>query len=59
MKRLEHDLLLVRGEGGVVVEALGLQHLRQLPSPPLRLLELGPLILEPDLDLALLETQLR
>ena len=42
----------------MVVQPLGRQHLRQLALVPGRLLDLGPLVLEPDLDLALVQPQL-
>ena len=42
----------------MIVETLGLQHLGQLPPPSLRLLELGSLVLEPDLDLILVKAEL-
>ena len=42
----------------MVVEALGVQHLGQLPLLPVALLELGSLVLEPDLDLILVQPQL-
>ena len=42
----------------MVVEALSLQHLGQLPPPSLRLLQLGSLVLKPDLDVTLLKPQL-
>ena len=51
-------LLLVEGGGGVVVEPLGAQHLGQLALVAARLLQLGPLILEPDLDLVFVQAQL-
>ena len=42
----------------MVVKALGGQHLRQLAPAACRLLDLGPLVLEPDLDLILVQPQL-
>ena len=51
-------LLLFNGDGGVVVQALGGKHLRQLALPSRGLLQLGPLVLEPDLNLVLLQPQL-
>ena len=42
----------------MVVEPLGLQHLGKVALVPRGLLELGPLVLEPDLDLVLVEAQL-
>jgi hypothetical protein len=43
----------------VVVQPLGHQHLGQLALLPAALLDLGALVLEPDLDLVLVEVQLR
>ena len=51
-------LLLLRGHGLMVVESLGLQHLGQIALVPRGLLQLGPLVLEPDLDLVLVKPQL-
>ena len=42
----------------MIIQALCAQHLRQLPLVPRGLLQLGPLVLEPDLDLVLVEPQL-
>ena len=42
----------------MIVQALRAQHLRQLPLVPRGLLQLGPLVLEPDLDLVLVQAQL-
>ena len=42
----------------MVVEALGLQHLGQLTLLPRALLQLGALVLEPDLYLIVIEPQL-
>ena len=42
----------------MVVEALGVQDLGELALVPVRLLELGPLVLEPDLELRLREAEL-
>lgn len=53
------ELLFVKSNGGVVVEALLSQHLGQLALVASRLLQLGTLVLEPDLDLSLVEPQLR
>ena len=53
-----HLLLLVQGDRLVVVETLGVQHLGQLALLPGRLLQLGSLVLEPDLDLILVEAEL-
>ncbi len=41
----------------MVVQALSRQHLRQLTLLPAALLQLGPLVLEPDLDLVLVQPQ--
>ena len=41
----------------MVVESLRRQHLRQLPLLPAALLQLGTLVLEPDLDLVLVQPQ--
>jgi len=41
----------------VIVETLGIQHLGQLALVPRALLQLGSLVLEPDLDLILIEPQ--
>ena len=54
-----HLLLLVQGDRLVVVETLGVQHLGQLALLPGRLLQLGSLVLEPDLQLVLAEAELR
>ena len=51
-------LVLVDGDGGVVVQALGLQHLGQVALVARSLLQLGPLVLEPDLDLGLVQAEL-
>ena len=51
-------LVLVDGDGGVVVEPLRLEHLGQVALVARRLLQLGPLVLEPDLDLRLVQPQL-
>ena len=50
-------VVLVNGDGGVVVQPLRLEHLGQVSLVPRRLLQLGPLVLEPDLDLRLVEPQ--
>ena len=42
----------------MIVQALGSQHLGQLSSLPRTLLDLGPLVLEPNLDLILVQTKL-
>ena len=47
------QLLLVHGNGLVVVQPLRLQHLGQVPLVPRRLLQLRPFVLEPDLKLVL------
>ena len=52
------ELVLVDGDGGVVVEPLRLKHLGQVALVARRLLQLGPLVLEPDLDLRLVQPQL-
>ena len=41
----------------MVVQPLRLEHLGQVSLVPRRLLQLGPLVLEPDLDLRLIEAQ--
>ena len=41
----------------MVVQPLGSQHLRQLSLVTRGLLQLGPLVLEPDLDLVLIEPE--
>ena len=51
-------LVLVDGDGGVVVKPLRLEHLGQVALVARRLLQLGPLVLEPDLDLRLVQPQL-
>ena len=51
-------LLLVHGYRGVIVKALRRQHLGQLALAARRLFDLGPLVLEPDLDLVLVQPQL-
>ena len=51
-------LFLIHGYRGVVVETLCRQHLRQLALAARRLFDLGPLVLEPDLDLRLVQPQL-
>ncbi len=50
-------VLLVHRDSGVVVQPLRCQHLRQLPLLPTALLQLGPLVLEPDLDLVLVQPE--
>ena len=50
-------LVLVHGDRLVVVQPLRLQHLGQVPLVPRRLLQLGPLVLEPDLQLVLGEAK--
>ena len=56
---LRHGVvLLIYGNGGVVVKALRRQHLSKLALVPARLLKLCPLVLEPDLDLGLVEAEL-
>jgi hypothetical protein len=52
-------LVLLDRDGRVVVEALGHELLGEWAALPGRLLQLGPLVLEPDLDLGLVELQLR
>ena len=42
----------------MVVQPLGLEHLGQVALVARRLLQLGPLVLEPDLDLRLVQPQL-
>ena len=42
----------------MVVESLGRQHLGQLAPLPAALLDLGPLVLEPNLDLVLVQPKL-
>ena len=54
----DRKLVLVDGDGGVVVEPLCLEHLGQVTLVARRLLQLGPLVLEPDLDLCLVQSQL-
>ena len=54
----DRELVLVDGDGGVVVEPLRLKHLGQVALVARRLLQLGPLVLEPDLDLRLVQPQL-
>ena len=51
-------LLLVHGYRGVIVKALRRQHLGQLALAARRLFDLGPLVLEPDLDLILVQPEL-
>ena len=55
----EDVLLLLHGDGGVIVEALGLQHLGKFSLAALRLFQFCSLILKPDLDLILLQSQLQ
>ena len=52
------ELVLVDGDSSVVVEPLRLKHLGQVALVARRLLQLGPLVLEPDLDLRLVQPQL-
>ena len=42
----------------MIVQTLGIQHLGQLSLVPRTLLELGSLVLKPDLDLILIKPQL-
>ena len=51
-------LLIVHPHRLVVVQPLGIQHLGQVPLVPRRLLQLRSLVLEPDLDLVLIEAKL-
>ena len=51
-------LVLVDRDGGVVVKPLCLEHLGQVALVACCLLQLGPLVLEPDLDLRLVQPQL-
>lgn len=41
----------------MVVQPLGRQHLGELALRPARLLDLGPLVLKPNLDLVLVEAE--
>ena len=50
-------IFLVHRYGGVVVESLGRKHLSQLAPLPTALLDLGALVLEPYLDLVLVQPQ--
>ena len=52
------ELVLVHRNRAVVVQSLGGQHLGQLALGAGGLLDLGPLVLEPDLDLVLIQTEL-
>jgi len=51
-------LVLVDRDSGVVVEALSSQHLGQVSLASGSLLQLGAFVLEPDLDLSLVQAQL-
>jgi hypothetical protein len=55
---VERVVVLVHGHRRVVVQPLGHQHLGQLALGSGTLLDLGALVLEPDLDLVLVEAQL-
>ena len=50
--------VFIDDDGLVVVQALRLQDLRQVTLAPVRLLQLRSLVLEPDLDLIVVETKL-
>ena len=55
----KHGRLLLFNCGcTVIVKTLGTQHLRQLALLSRALFQLGPLVLEPDFDLALVQTKL-
>ena len=51
-------VILIHRDCGMIVQALGRQHLGQLAPLPRALLDLGPLVLKPDLDLILVQAQL-
>ena len=55
----EDVLLLLHGEGGVIVQSLGLQHLGKFSLAALRLFQFCSLVLKPDLDLTLLQSRLQ
>ena len=54
----EESVLFINGHCVVIVQSLSLQHLGQLSLLSSRLLQLGSLVLEPDLELVLTEPQL-
>ena len=54
----EETLLFINGHCVVIVKSLSLQHLSQLPFLSCGLLQLGSLVLEPDLQLVLAQSQL-
>ena len=55
----EDVLLLLHGDGGVIVQSLGLQHLGEFSLAALRLFKFCSLVLKPDLYLVLLQSQLK
>ena len=59
MRCLKESFFFINRHGLVVVKSLRLQHLGQLALLPGRLLQLGSLVLEPDLQLVLAEAELR
>jgi len=54
----EESVLFINGHCVVIVQSLSLQHLGQLSLLSSRLLQLGSLVLEPDLELVLTESEL-
>ena len=54
---IKRIIILVNRYGRMVVESLGREHCGQLPPLPRALFELGTLVLEPYLDLVLVQPQ--
>ena len=53
-----HEFVLVHRDSGMVVKPLGRKHLGQITLAASGLLQLGALVLEPDLDLGLVQSKL-